>query len=302
METNMLPIFQNIESLDKYLSDKHFDVFQSCPRVSLMDLMQKQDFDHRFEPLYLVRRAILKILLGQRIEKEQIVQLKPYEKEIVLLFIKKKRLFSHLHAEMSEDYMHLLWKNPTHRSTEENLKFIFKKSFRFLKQNFKRRIHRNLVKHLSKPYADLGKGAHFEYCFTGAYFSSTALRLGYPIERFLQPSFQRKFKLMNPQVAPKTITKVYLGLIRQSPRFVSHLLHFLQNILIPEALNQIFEKTSKMVNKWEIILAEEGPKGLLNHIRSKFINNSKSKVPWTISEVRFAINQAISFVSGKVLR
>ena len=63
-----------------------------------------------------------------------------------------------------------------------------------------------------------------------------------------------------------------------------------------------FEKTSKMVNKWEIILAEDGPKVLLNHIRSKFINDSKSNVPWTLSEVRFAINQAISFVSGKVLR
>ena len=299
LESKIFPIFKNLPQLEDFLKNHHMNLLPKAPPLDLPDILQDQNLDQTFEPLVHLKRIILKILFGLQITAEEIRGLKWFEQDIVLLFIKKKRLFGFGEATIDPDFLENLRLNPSRKSTEENLKFVFKKCFRFLKLNYRKRIHEKLVNFLSEPYSRLGSGSHFEYAFSGVYFGLIANKLGQPIEMFFQPSFQRRFEILNPHDCPKTITKSYLGLVKQSPRFVSHMLYFLRNLMLPEAYEQVYEKTSRMVDKWEALVAEEGVEFLLDDLRSKFINNSKSKVPWTISEVQFAINQAIEFVSRK---
>ena len=194
-------------------------------------------------------------------------------------------------ASSNFEYFETVRENPSHKSKEENLKFIFKKGFKFLKKCFFQLVDEQSFSILKGPFDQLHHSSKLEYLFTAFYFQRQAIALEIPLEKFFQPSIHRSYKILNPLQISKSLNQKFLKRIKQGGLFIQHFREFVTKQLVNDSRKQIIKKTEEMVFKWEELYFERGPRCLKNQITKQLRQKSKSKLPWSVFEIEFAIEQ-----------
>ena len=218
------------------------------------------------------------------------------EKDLLILFCKKKRFFNFEKASSNFEYFEAIRENPSNKSKEENLKFIFKKGFKFLKKCFSQIVDESTFSILKRPFTGLQKTSKIEYLFTAFYFQRQAIALKIPLEKFFQPSVQRSYKILNPFQTSKSLNQKFLKRIKKGNLFIQHFGEFVTKQLVSDSRKQIIKKTEELVFKWEELYIEKGPRFLKNQITKQLRQNSKSKLPWSTFEIGFAIDQVMALL------
>jgi hypothetical protein len=131
------------------------------------------------------------------------------------------------------------------------------------------------------------KKKDFEKSFHEHYFASVAEQDQMPLESFYHPK-NCKGKSRN---SPKTINACYIDNISRSRSFVSDFLGFLSTCLEAEYLDSITSKIDSLIQRWDDEYSHSKLKDLaVEEICGYIEKNKKCKLPWTLKEVRDAIN------------
>ena len=241
--------------------------------------------------------TLLKFLFNQPILKEDIQSLNLTEKTLLRLFLIKKKVFKESDpAELILNPKQIFQRRSTKR-VEENLKLVFKKGIRFLKNNFKKFFGNSLNKYLKSEfqnYCNLN-----DYAFYGFYFNNSAERLNFRIEKFFEPGIlNRKYKntSKNLKLTPKTISKVYINCIKMSELFIRHLKIYTNYIIIPEMVISIKSKTNLMILTWKNLITTIGNEQAIKTVNTTFKSSERCKLAWSVKDIKIAIEQAESFL------
>lgn len=157
---------------------------------------------------------------------------------------------------------------------EEKYKFIFKRAFKVLKEQFNKQ-----VKSVAKIKADVTERAFYEF-----YFSDYAQRRGLPLEKYFNP----KNSTSKNSNYHKTISIEYVNLIRESPVFVNNFMLALE-VLERECDVFIEGKLRGLSLRFVEFSSKRGEKSL-EEICDYVARNAKCKLPWAKKEVLEAID------------
>lgn len=198
--------------------------------------------------------------------------------------------------EVSVDLLNHLRRNPKSKRLEENIKFVFKKSIRFLQEIFRIKIYPGTTRFLKKKFRTLCPLKRFEYAFYGYYFGHAASRLNLPIENFFLPRHSKEYVGQKGKMIPKTVSLNFINLVKKSDLFVRDLEFYLSHGMIKEIRWNIVDKTKRMCMDWEAKLLEKNSKDLILWVKNYFENNAKCKLPWSSEEVRISIQSVMDIL------
>ena len=156
---------------------------------------------------------------------------------------------------------------------EECKKIIFSLTIKFLKNKL-----RNSCKRQYRKKA-------FENYFYNYYFSEIAKKEHIPIQDFYYPVSYNK----NKKNAYKTINKPYIGNIRKSKKFIRDFNSYINNQLIEDYKKEVSNRLMETLSKWDQEHAKYSNTTRLTDKFKVYFKNEKSKLPWTISDIQFAI-------------
>ena len=179
--------------------------------------------------------------------------------------------------------LHLL-KSEFYRSKkrpEECYKFVFKYAYKQLKQKYSRsHVERQILANQPDNFIDF-----YDY-----YFGEVSQARNIPISHFYLPLTPDSTCLKAEPLAPKTINLKYASLISMSPLFMSDFTEYLDNHFVAHYSQLIISKIDFIVDKWnEIFFSMNCGERSLFFIADHIKFNKKSKLPWTIIEVKKAI-------------
>ena len=214
------------------------------------------------------------------------------------MILKKKKYIRFKNIELNEKFLNNLKQSKKTKRFEENLRFIANKIFRFLQTAFKTHKFPSLVDGLKPKYQGKSQNAKFAYSFFGYYFQKYAKATGMEIEPFFHPNAQRIKDLDSKSLVPKTVSQHYMKSLRVSPPFINDCLFYLNKIIVYDAEHDIVNKTRKLCQDWETILRENDQEHLLKVMDENFWNNPKFKLPWTVDEVKMAIDQMLKILDS----
>ena len=165
-------------------------------------------------------------------------------------------------------------RKPSKKRPEEKYKFIFKRAFKILKEQFAKQ-----VKGAAKMKAEVTERAFYEY-----YFSSYAAKNGLPLEKYFNP----KNSTSKNSNYHKTISIEYVNLIKESPIFVNNFMLALE-VLVRECDTFIDGKLRGLGLRFVEFYAKER-EGSQEQICHYVAKNAKCKLPWTRNEVLEAVD------------
>lgn len=173
--------------------------------------------------------------------------------------------------------------NTSSKRIEENNKFVFKYTFKYLKHQFYGKYQ-------------LDKSNSSELLFYEHYFKSISENLKIPLNYFFDPLY----KICNKNLHFKSINNKYLGLIFSSPLFKSDFFVFLKNDFKITYNSIIVSKIKKMFKKLRLELSSDKSGKFSNvfidRFSEKLRRNKKCKLPWNMREVKCALAQFQSLV------
>lgn len=244
--------------------------------------------------------VLVKVLLDRRVSLVELSRLSENENLLLLMFIKKKKLNGWQRPQISLEFVNRLNRKSTPRKTEENIKYVMKKAFRFLQRFFRRSFFRELAPQLKKQFKSKNKTFQFEYAFFGFYFGDVAIRANQEIEKFFTPrtSTRKSFKRAN--LISKTMSRLYLSYLRLSEVFTRDLFYYFEHCLLPETEVKVQEKVANMCREWCREIEINGWTGLLEKVKFNFERNPRTKVLWSLREVQMARDQVRAFLRKKM--
>lgn len=161
---------------------------------------------------------------------------------------------------------------------EQNYKLIFMLTLKFMKEELKGEIERNMRK------------KDFEKYFYNYYFKEISEKNGIPLEHFFHPKNSKAQKLMKEKNIPKTINLYYIENISKSEKFLESFFNYLENNLIEDYEKLIDYKLETLFNRWSVsIYQNENKKLAINKICKYMEENNKCKLPWDINEIKISI-------------
>lgn len=284
-----------------------FNNLKKVPRINLNNstalnfLNQLNSFDieiskNRISLFKKLKSIILKILLRKPIGKDDLRTLSNLELSLLKQFLIKK--FS-LDASigLTSTLLNSLSNHLRIKRFEENIKFVFLKGIRFLQKVFNCNLYPFLRDFLHKDFFHFQEHKKIEYAFYGYYFGHLMAQTQQPIESFFRPRYfipkNRKNQL---SLIPKTISKMYINLVKLSQFFTQDLLFYLQNYYETEIKSMILLKTVQMVSEWEEVYFAKGETGITGFMSEKFGTSSRSKLVWSLDEARNASQELVKIL------
>lgn len=286
--------------LVKFKPDKKRKKFKADPQVI-----------RNFSKLLTVLK---KMFWNQTIEQFELDLLGNRDRKILSAILQKKKLIKKSSDVIfQEKEFNLKAQKPGHKRNEENLKFVFKYTQKFLRKQFKKnnsqfRYRKSDAGITQKNLVDLGFYTH--------YFGKIADDLDWPIAKFFHPKVLASAKsadrfLENPNLRPKTINKEYINNLKKSPDFIRDMSQYLHGEyrLEPNVKTGIVEEHKKCIEvklvqklhhwhkKIELYGQGEGMKKILKNL----LTNQKCKMPWSITEIKRAVNETLHHFSMKLL-
>ena len=246
------------------------------------------------KPLQKLARTLEKLFLFSELEIKDLDLSLPQLNLLIQIVIKKfvhgtrdrvtKLKADGYRSELLKQINDLLYNHKSGKRVEENNKFIYKYTIKYLKKQF---YTRNGLR--SSKYSEL--------LFYDHYFKSTASQLKIPLEDFYDPLYRTSIK--NPSF--KTVNNRYLSLIFSSIHFKADFFGFLKEDFKDTYLTLLPLKIKKLLKKLENdIKKSKSPSICTDDIVENFIDrirrNHKCKLPWTYREVANALAQFASLV------
>lgn len=166
---------------------------------------------------------------------------------------------------------------------EQNYKFVVKKIFKTIKQNFK---------DTPMPKIDLGVGENKKYDFLNYYFQDIADANSLPVEAFTPPTNSK----CNTHF--RSINRQYISYIELSDHFMQEFKKVLHSSFIEDVKEEIKCKLKQLVAFWysQLIQKHTTEDELKNYI----MKNSRCKLPWTLTEVNRAVVQSQNLFKTKL--
>lgn len=208
---------------------------------------------------------------------EQHFQLEDFERQVLAAIFKRKyaeALNVRADGRRLAAQIACIVRKSSKKRPEEKYKFIFKRAFKVLKEQFGRQ-----TKCAGKARAEATERAFYEF-----YFSAYALRNGLPLEKYFNP----KNSTAKNANYHKTISIEYVNLIRESPVFVSNFMLALE-LLVRECDAFIDGKLRGLGLRFAEFQAKRGD-DCLDDICHYVARNAKCKLPWTKHEVLEAVD------------
>lgn len=178
----------------------------------------------------------------------------------------------------------LIYEHKSTKRVEENNKFVYKYTMKYLKKQF---YNINGLKNSKTS----------EIMFYEHYFKPTSDLLKVQLDDFYDPLY----KTLNKNHTYKTINNKYLSLIFTSNHFKNDFFNFLKldfkktyNEMIPNKLNKFFKKLKiDMRNIAQKTLVNDNQ---MDVFAEKLRKNRKCKLPWTYKEISCALAQFTSLI------
>ena len=127
----------------------------------------------------------------------------------------------------------------------------------------------------------------FEEFFYTHYFGEAAAKEGLPIADFYYPIVSEKKKMGSA----RTINKAYISNIKKSDAFAADFEEYLNVFFVDDYCKEIDNKIFDLMSKWESIYKTSlGPDQWQQNMQAQ-LGLSKSKLPWTIGEIKTAIDR-----------
>jgi hypothetical protein len=240
--------------------------------------------------------VLIKILCAKNIDFNDLQALTKNEITILFYIIKKKKFNGFEHPELSISFFNKLNKKPIYKKSEENMKYIIKKAFKFLQNYFKNHLFAKLKIYLRNEFKNLKELSEFEYAFFGFYFGSLAKKINQSIEKFFTPRNSNSLISKKKKLISKTVSRLYLSYLKMSKVFIKDLIYYLDNFLVQETILRIEEKVFSMCINWDQIIKTYGWDHLLAQVKFNFEDNPKTKVLWSLLEVKLAIKEVKEFM------
>lgn len=187
-------------------------------------------------------------------------------------------------SELLDRVNKMLLKHKSAKRVEENNKFIYKYTMKYLRKQF---------------YAKKGlkNSKTTEIMFYEHYFSQISEQNNMKLDNFFDPLY----KTLNKNPSYKTINNKYLSLIFSSTHFKCDFFDFLKfnfkntyNQMVPFKLKKFFKKLRSDVVSTQASL--DSKEDLLKKFTDKLRYNRKCKLPWTYKEIACAIAQFASLI------
>lgn len=276
------PLTENFE----HFSDVELEPF--CPEA-YADFFASELGNSQMVQLKNLFVVVVKLLSDQEV-KPQDFQLSEVEAELLLVFVKKKKFRGFQSVQrVSLEYLNRVRREKCFKRTEEHFKYVFKKCFRFMAGRFRESRFRILEAKLKPEFRE--SKFKFDYTFYGYYFGRVAEQLNLPIEKFFH------FKIKDDlSVSTKTVSKLYLGYLKMNPHFLDAFKAYIRRKMIDETYYLILSKTKNLMKNWESLLSRKGVAEGLQTIRNNLTLNVKSKLPWSIQDVRHASELTLSYI------
>lgn len=164
-------------------------------------------------------------------------------------------------------------KETSRKRPEENQKFIFKRSIKYMKKALKKIAMQKMRKN------DL------DSFFLEYYFKETSERLNIPLSFFLNPNRSLKSPLENFAV-PKTINNQFISSISKSRKFVVDFKKFLADGFNQEYEEIINFKLGFLSKRWQEELdSSSNIPFTIQKICTYIEKNKKCKMPWNFKEI-----------------
>lgn len=272
---------------------------------------EKFKFSIGREHLYPALQCVLRHLLcAEHVTQAELDALNEAETEILKAFIMKKRLTSNKKSiVLEESRFKEICSHPGHKRNEENLKCVFKYALKFLRTQFRRKNpeyrFRKINKEMTqKNLVDLG--------FYTFYFGQVADNMRWPISKFFHPKVFSGNKnlsksLDHAHLRPKTINKEYVENLKRSQKFMGDFTAYLQDTfsvknsktgIITQTKQIAIEKMMQKLDQWYKIMHKHKDnvenRGGLAVVLNDLYSNTKCKLPWSVVEMRKAVNDTKS--------
>ena len=226
--------------------------------------------------------------------KKKDVELSVHEMKIAKTLLTKKKLIdkkSFSFTLKNFDKLKILKKK---KKNEDELKFVIKKCLKQLQEDFLEKFRKKKIEQMDDCRVSMKEVTRNknEY-FYRHYFGRIAEREGIPIQKFYH------FKCWSERYSrniPRSITKDSLFMWKKNPKFIQKIVDFIKNKFMIKFISFNSKKIRSMVSKWDAILdekgLEEGTKAVIRSFKSRGL-----KLPWTLTEVRKAIDNTLSFLT-----
>lgn len=157
---------------------------------------------------------------------------------------------------------------------EENLKFVFKRCMKYLKERLRAFDGQKLKK---KEFDDY----FYEY-----YFGDVCKKYNLPLDAIQNPCNSKGVK-----TKLKTVNTEYISNIAKSEKFMKDLIDYMHNNLTKDYESTIDSKINALVKRWDDTYEKAQEKTLsLQDIIDYVLKNKKCKLPWTGKEISGAVN------------
>lgn len=234
-------------------------------------------------------KILSKFLLKKQINQTDLAILSEYEQTLLGEFLTKRNYFK----KKPEFY----FKNPAQirqsgnsKRVEENLKFVFRKLFKFLREVFNKTFRNTLIAHLVPKYRNSIRCD--DYAFYGFLFEDSAIRLDTKIEKFFEPSIP-KFDSASDECSKlirKTISKLYLKCIKRSDYFMLFLKKFVNEVLVEEVKTNILLKLNHVISEWSLSEKEnQKPVTVAKKV-------ARLKFSWTLTDIEIATKHLFEYL------
>lgn len=171
---------------------------------------------------------------------------------------------------------------------EENLKFIFKRAIKSLRQSIKAKSGNKKI-----------KKKEIEQAYLVHYFKEASESMKIPLSSFLYTKGSSKSSLKNFAV-PKTINNQFVAIVFKSDKFVADFKEYTEKKLKEDYRKIIHFKLGFLVNRWQVMLREakdiqEKVREICNYVEK----NRKCKLPWNFQEIDEAKEMVLSMARSE---
>ena len=282
-------VFQDLKTL-REIKKSHRLEHQTIP-INTNSLTEPGLFDDSLSQFQRLASILYKKMMEQTIPFEEFEDSTQMDREILLLFLKKKKMcpeqLNFINFTELNDRSHFA---PTKR-IEENMKFTLNRFFRFIWDYFRANLYPNVRKCLRPHFRLLSEQVQFNYCFYGFYFEDAALKIRVRLEKFFHPQKSQGVLKGQGFLLPKSVSYLYFSFLKMSQLFVSDFKFFMKRKLMTQVCTGIGMKIGRMCLDWEKIFFKKNSSYFLKRVRGFLKHNSKYKLAWSLREVQFAVRQ-----------
>lgn len=237
-----------------------------------------------FQILFNLKKFLFKLFMNVPFNKDDL-SLTNLEKEIIKIFVKKKKFIGFKNLKFSIDFFDKARTSNLRKKKEDGLKYIFKKAIRHLKDEFKSR---------ELPSGSKVTGDDLDRLFYEHHFGGISKHYKIPLESFYH---FRNWRTRFSEHIPKSVTRDYVTRLHLNPVFIGKICNFLQNKLLKAVRAINFRKIKTMVLKFERLIENHGPDEGLTQIQNQVFSRG-NKLLWTSSEVTWALQDALDLIDS----